>query len=111
MGLDDLKRFNISYISTSARLELIPPDEAYSHTNPSSPLLSFTRRPIFLLHSEKLHVLYHVTPSLLLSSSNAASVDLCRHNNSFHGVIVLSPHHMTVGPTISNWAFVFCQWA
>src|SRR6218665_566442 len=39
--------------------------------------------------------LYHVSPLLLLSSSTAASVDLCCHN-SFHIVFIFSSHHMTV---------------
>ena len=48
---------------------------------------------MFFLQSERLYVLlYHVSPTLLLSSSTAASVDLCCHN-SFHGVFVLSSHH------------------
>src|SRR6218665_509230 len=54
--------------------------------------LHFFRSPVgpymFLLESERFHVLlYHVSPLLLLSSSTAASFDLCRHN-SFHGVFV-----------------------
>jgi len=40
-------------------------------------------------------LLYHVSPTLLMFSSTAASVDLC-HHNSFHGVFILSSHHMSV---------------
>src|SRR6218665_56556 len=40
-------------------------------------------------------LLHHVSPSLLLLSSTAASVDLCRHH-SFHGVFVLSSYHTTI---------------
>src|SRR6218665_1940789 len=68
----------------------------FSHMNRSSPLLSVTSNFFLQQLLETFHVLlYHVSPLLLLSSSTSASVDLYCHN-SFHGVFVLSSHHMTV---------------
>src|SRR6218665_2627437 len=82
----------IEYISV--RLELIP-HRVGGHLHVSFST-SLCHQCVFFLQSEKLHVLlYHVSPSFLLSSSTAASVGLC-HYNSFHAVFVLSSHHMTV---------------
>src|SRR6218665_1925592 len=56
------------YIYISFRLELIPPRGGVSRSDLSSPLLSVTC--MFFLETERLNVLlYHVFPSLLLSSS------------------------------------------
>src|SRR6218665_1719945 len=87
-------------------LVLIPQRGGVSHSNPSSPILSIAQYVLFLI-GERLHVLlYDVSPSLLLLSSTAAFVDLCRHN-SFHGVFVLPSHHMIV-PS-QSLPLVFCQ--
>src|SRR6218665_2968465 len=51
---------------------------------------------MFFLYSEGLHILlYDVSPSLLPSSSTAASVELCRHD-SFHEIFVFYSHHTTI---------------
>src|SRR6218665_2993970 len=96
----------IIIIIISFWLELIPPRGGVNHLDPSSPLLTVSS--IFFLQSETFHVLlYDVCPSLLLSSSTAASVNLCRHSSV--GVFVLSSHHMTLPHTISIWGLTFCQ--
>src|SRR6218665_1601782 len=79
-------------IYISFRLELIPPRGGVSRSDLSSPLLSVTC--MFFLETERLNVLlYHVFPSLLLLSSTVVSIDLYRLH-SFHGVFVLSSHHI-----------------